>query len=234
MRLHNFFIDQKIGEQKTVRITDADLLHQLKNVFRLEKGAEIVFLDNSGFQYRSKVELLSKTEGVFEVLEVTENKIKPNREIFLYVSMIKKDNFEWILEKGTEIGVTHFVPVISSRSIKMNFNHERGLKILKEASEQSKRAFVPELQEMISLDEALKNIEENKIQAVAFHVEDGLLKLEDFTPAQSVAVFIGPEGGWSETEIEQFRKHDVTLLSLGEATLRAETAAIVASTLFLL
>ena len=234
MRLHNFFIDQKIGEQKNVRITDVELLHQLKNVFRLDKGAEIVFLDNSGFQYRSKVELLSKNEGVFEILEVTENKIKPAREIFLYVSMIKKDNFEWILEKGTEIGVTHFIPVISGRSIKMNFNNERGLKILKEASEQSKRAFVPELQAMITLDEALKNIEENKIQAVAFHVEDGLLKLEDFTPAETVAIFIGPEGGWSETEIEQFRKHDVALLSLGEATLRAETAAIVASTLFLL
>src|ERR1035437_6020103 len=137
MRLHHFFIEQKIGEAKMIRLEDADLLHQLKNVFRLEKGDEIVLLDNSDSEYRSKIELLSKKEGVFEVLEVTENIVKPTRGVCLCVSMIKKDNFEWILQKGTELGVSFFIPIISERSVKTNFNHERGLKIIKEAAEQS-------------------------------------------------------------------------------------------------
>ena len=242
MRLHNFFIEQKIGEAKNVRVENLDLLHQLKNVFRLEKGDEIVLLDNSGFQYRCRIDLLSKNEGVFEVLEATENIVKTSREIYLYVSMIKKDNFEWILEKATEIGVSHFTPVLSSRSVKINFNHERGLKIVKEASEQSGRGILPELNEIISFDEALNEVEGEKIPAIAFHLEEGLMEVADFisqklkkqSDSTKVAVFIGPEGGWSDTEVEQFRKRDVKILSLGDATLRAETAAIVASTLLLL
>ena len=242
MRLHNFFIEQKIGEAKSVSVDDADLLHQLKNVFRLEKGDEIVLLDNSGFQYRCQVELLSKNEGSFEVLEVAENAIKPAREIYLYVSMIKKDNFEWILEKATEIGVSHFAPIISGRSVKINFNHDRGLKIVKEASEQSGRGKLPELRQIISFDKALDEVGRNEIPAIAFHLEEGLMEAADFisqklkkqAEVSKIAIFIGPEGGWSDTEIEQFKKHDVNILSLGDATLRAETAAIVASTLFLL
>ena len=145
MRLHNFFIGQKIGDAKLVRVENAELVHQLKNVFRLEKGDEIILLDNSGSQYHSKVELLTKKEGVFEVLEVTENKVKPVRGVCLCVSMIKKDHFEWILEKGTELGVSYFIPIISERSIKTNFNHERGEKIIKEATEQSGRGKLPGL-----------------------------------------------------------------------------------------
>lgn len=242
MRLHNFFIDQIIGEAKVIHLENPDLLHQLKNVFRLEKGAEIILLDNSGFQYRCRVDLLSKNEGVFEVIEVTENNVKPSRDIILYVSMIKKDNFEWILEKGTEIGVAHFVPIISSRSIKTNLNIERGRKITKEASEQCGRGTLPELRDVISFDQALDEVEKFGVPAVAFHTGEGLMETADFIAGKlkkhsvqdAVAIFIGPEGGWSETEVEQFKKHDVNLLSLGDSTLRAETAAIVASTLFLL
>jgi 16S rRNA (uracil1498-N3)-methyltransferase len=217
-------------------------LRQLKSVFRLEKGDEIMLLDNSGSRYRSRVELLSKDEGVFEVLEVKEGVMKPLREIYLYVSMIKKDNLEWVLQKATEIGVAHFIPILSGRSVKTNFNHERGLKIIREAAEQSGRTVLPELRQIISFEDALDEAEKNKFPAIAFHLEEGLMEAAEFISkklkgrpgAEKVAIFIGPEGGWSDTEIEQFRKKDVDVLSLGDATLRAETAAIVASTLFLL
>ncbi|HAO64534.1 TPA: hypothetical protein DCQ44_00965 [Candidatus Taylorbacteria bacterium] len=233
MRLHNFFIDQKIGEAKLIRLEDAELLHQLKNVFRLEKDAQIVLLDNSGFQFRSRVELLTKSEGVFEVLEVTENKVKPARGVCLCVSMIKKDNFEWILEKGTELGVSYFIPIVSERSIKTNFNHERGLKIMKEASEQSGRAKLPGLYEVITLETALQQVEKDKFFAIAFH-KDGKKFDPKIADPKMNAVFIGPEGGWSEAELEAFKKYGVEIYSLGDQTLRAETAAIAASALLLL
>jgi 16S rRNA (uracil1498-N3)-methyltransferase len=233
MRLHNFFIDQKIGEAKVVRIEDGELLHQLKNVFRLEKGAELMLLDNSGMQYRSRVELLSKKEGIFEVLEVGENKINPARGVCLCVSMIKKDNFEWILEKGTELGVSYFIPIISERSIKMNFNHERGLKIIKEASEQCGRAKLPGLYEVITLENALDDIKKNEFFAITFDKSGKKFDPKIINPKMTT-VFIGPEGGWSDNEIEEFKKREIPIFSLGDATLRAETAAIVASTLILL
>lgn len=233
MRLHNFFIEQKIGEAKSVRIEDADLLHQLKNVFRLEKSAEIVLLDNSGSQFRSRVELLTKNEGVFEVLEVTENKVKPARGVCLCVSMIKKDNFEWILEKGTELGVSFFIPIISERSIKTNFNHERGVKIIKEASEQSGHGKLPGLYEVISLETALNDIKKNNFFAITFDKSGKKFDSKIANPTMTT-VFIGPEGGWSETEIAVFKKYGVGIHSLGEQTLRAETAAIAAAALLLL
>ena len=216
-----------------IRLEDAELLHQLKNVFRLEKDAQIVLLDNSGFQFRSRVELLTKSEGVFEVLEVTENKVKPARGVCLCVSMIKKDNFEWILEKGTELGVSYFIPIVSERSIKTNFNHERGLKIMKEASEQSGRAKLPGLYEVITLETALQQVEKDKFFAIAFH-KDGKKFDPKIADPKMNAVFIGPEGGWSEAELEAFKKYGVEIYSLGDQTLRAETAAIAASALLLL
>ena len=236
MRLHNFFIDQKIGEAKIIRLEDAELLHQLKNVFRLEKGEEIVLLDNSGFQFRSKIELLSKKEGIFEVLEVTENKVKPMRGVCLCVSMIKKDNFEWILEKGTELGVSYFIPIISERSIKTNFNHERGLKIIKEAAEQSGHGKLPGLYDVISLETALEGGKKDKFPSIAFHVsEDEGKKFDPKTvDPKMTAVYIGPEGGWSDAEVELFKKYGVEIYSLGSQTLRAETAAIAVSSLMLL
>jgi len=245
MRLHNFFIDQKIGEAKILRLeslNNADLLHQLKNVFRLEKGDEVVLLDNSGLEYRSKIELLSKSEGVFEVVEVTENKVTPKRDVCLCVSMIKKDNFEWILEKGTELGVSFFTPIISERSVKTNFNHERGEKIIKEASEQSGRGKLPGLYKMISLEVALDYVQKNNFLAVAFHVNNDEkenvkkfdLKMIENTGSKMTTVFIGPEGGWTENEIALFKKYGAEICSLGSQTLRAETAAIAAASLLLL
>lgn len=233
MRLHNFFIDQKIGEVKSVRVEDADLLHQLRNVFRLEKGGEVILLDNSGFQYHCRIELISKSEGVFEVLEMVENKIQTPHGVCLCVSMIKKDNFEWILEKGTELGVGYFIPIISERSVKTNFNHERGLKIIKEATEQSGRGKLPELHEVVTFEAALQDIQKNNFSAIAFHLNGKKFdtKIADKT---MTAVFVGPEGGWTENEIELFKKCNVEIYSLGDATLRAETAAIAAATLLLL
>lgn len=233
MRLHNFFIEQKIGEAKSVRVEDADLLHQLRNVFRLEKGGEVILLDNSGFQYHCRIELISKSEGVFEVLEMTENKVQSQRDVCLRVSMIKKDNFEWILEKGTELGVNCFAPVVSERSVKMNLNHERGLRIIKEATEQSGRGKLPELRQITTLEAALEDITKNNLTAIAFHLEGKKFDAK-ITDKTMTTVFIGPEGGWTENEIELFKKYNVELYSLGDATLRAETSAIAASALLLL
>ena len=233
MRLHNFFVEQKIGDSKIVTLEGAELLHQLRNVFRMNEGDEIVLLDNSGFQYLAKIEALSKSEGVFEVLEATENTVKPKRGVCLCVSMIKKDNFEWILEKGTELGVQYFIPIISERSVKTNFNHERGLKIMKEADEQSGHGKLSELYKIVSLEVALEDIKKNNFFAMAFHKSGKKFDSKIADPKMN-AVFIGPEGGWTDNELELFKKFGVEIYSLGDQTLRAETAAIAAAALLLL
>ncbi|MFA6338546.1 MAG: RsmE family RNA methyltransferase [Candidatus Paceibacterota bacterium] len=232
MRLHKFFITQKLNENvgKEIFITDSELIHQWQKVFRFSSGERIILLDNSGFEYLSEITLLTKKEAKVSIIESKENKNIPSKKLWVIQSLIKKDNFEWVIEKCTEVGVSDFVPLISDRSEKKDINMERARKIIKEASEQSGRGFMPELHEIIKIDDIVKY----KIPIVAFHLEGEQFKKEDFEGNQEMIILIGPEGGWTEREIELFKNNNVKIVCLGNCVLRAETAAIVSSALLLL
>src|SRR3989344_1191072 len=157
----------------------------------------------------------------------TEQKIK----ILLCQAVIKKDNFEWIVQKCTELGVEEFVPLIAERSEKKNLNIERLRVIGKEAAEQSGRAFITKIHEPVTLEDALAG---TKNDSIVFDASGSPLHNSSAIIHNSCSVFIGPEGGWSERELELFKQRGVKIFSLGNATLRAETAAISASALMLL
>lgn len=229
MRLHRFFIEQKIGEEKNVVIRDIELFHQLKNVFRYNVGSQVILLDNSGFEFGSIILSFAKGELKFEIFKKTQGLV-PKRNIHLFQSLIKKDNFEWVLEKGTELGVSNFTPLLSERSEKKGLNMERGRKIIKEASEQSGRGELPELHELRKLPELLENPPEN---AVVFDSSGSPFSTFNFT-LSTFNLLIGPEGGWGDKELQMFREKSIPIYSLGKQTLRAETAAIVVSTMVLL
>lgn len=229
MRLHRFFIGEKLGEQKELIVRDTQLFHQLKHVFRYNIGSQIILLDNSGFEYSAVI--LSFARGELEIKIIKKEKgFIPKREVCLFQSLIKKDNFEWILEKGTELGIYRFVPIISERSEKKSLNMSRGNKILKEASEQSGRGILPTLCEPLTIKEALDGIKNN---AIVFDSSGIPFSTFNFT-LSTFNLLIGPEGGWSEKELEMFKEKNIPVYSLGVQTLRAETASIVASSLFLL
>ena len=125
MRLHRFFIEQEILESGEIIVADRDLLHQWGKVFRLKTGDRVILFDGMGFDYVSEIVLLDKNEGVLKIVEKIPNENVPKKEIHLFQSIIKKDKFEWVLEKGTELGISHFHPIISERSEKKNINFER-------------------------------------------------------------------------------------------------------------
>lgn len=222
MRLHRFFISEAIGSKSDLSIYDEAILHQWKNVFRLRAGEQVILLDNSGYECICTLDLLSKDKAEVKVGEKTLAKNIPEKEIWLYAALVKKDTFEWIIEKATELGVSHIIPVVSERSEKKDLNMERAHKILKEASEQSGRGMLPILHEVTDLEKAVAEL---SVPAVAFHLE-GELFSSGKNSAQ--ALFIGPEGGWTDKEIEFFREKNIPIYSLGNQVLRAETAAIVA------
>src|SRR4051812_25834623 len=123
MRLHRFFIGQEI-QGDTAVIHDADLFHQLNNGFRYNVGSEIILLDGSVFEYYSTI--VSFARGEISALIIKKEKaFAPEKEVWLFQSLIKKNNFEWVLEKGTEIGISSFVPIISERSEKKGLNVAR-------------------------------------------------------------------------------------------------------------
>lgn len=230
MRLHRFFIEQKIPESGEVMITDKDLIHQWGKVFRLKASDRVIIFDGTGFDYVSEIVSLNKNEAVLKVVEKIKNENVPKKEIHLFQSIIKKDNFEWVLEKGTELGVSYFHPIISERSEKKNINFERAGKIIKEASEQSGRGSLPILGELIDLKESLGN----DFPSIAFHPTGDKFDRSNFEKEKIVGIFIGPEGGWSDRELEIFKEKGIKILSLGPQILRAETAATAISSLLLL
>jgi 16S rRNA (uracil1498-N3)-methyltransferase len=141
---------------------------------------------------------------------------------------LKKDNFEWVTQKTTEIGVSKIVPVISQRTIKLDVKIDRLKKIIREAAEQSELAYVPTLEEPTSFRKALDNA--RSCNEVFFCDASGeSLKNAKLEQSGEVAIFIGPEGGWTEAEIEIARKAGFKISSLGNSILRGETAAIAAS-----
>jgi 16S rRNA (uracil1498-N3)-methyltransferase len=228
MRLHRFFT--------------TELVNQVHRVFRLRPGDSFILFNGTGFDYVVKIANFShsgKIEAnngiIVDVDPATpaRSRFMPARKIFLYAAIVKKDNFEWIVEKATELGVTDIVPVMAERSEKKNLNEERLKKIGIEASEQSGRGDVPVIHPIESFDEAIKHAkEEGKKEEgimIAFHTK-GELFHKEVTQGKDgpIAVFIGPEGGWSEGEIEAFHTSNIAVRCLGTQVLRAETAVVAA------
>lgn len=223
MKLQRFFVENKLEEGGDLKITDTDFVHQIFHVFRKREGDEIVLLDNSGYEFLSKVISLNKKEVNVLILNKKEVENICKNEVILFASLIKKDKFEWVLEKCTELGVSSFVPVVSERSEKKDLNIERARKIIKEASEQSERGMMPEICEPITLKEALKNL---NYDAVVFHLEGEKFEEAKLKSFSKLGIFIGPEGGWGERDIELFEEKNIPFLTLGAQVLRAETASI--------
>lgn len=222
MRLHRFFVTTPI-EGSVVSIHDTNLLHQWKNVFRYQVGAQVILLDNSGKEFLSLIESLTNREAVCVVRE-TRNGQVPHHELWLCLSLIKKDRFEMAVEKATELGVSHIVPVIADRSVKMRLHMDRLNAIAVEASEQCGRARLPVIHHALTLHDALHDLQKERVHIVI--AEKGKYAQTDIQPAPC-ALCIGPEGGWSDQERELFtRMEDVHHMHLGDFTLRAETAVV--------
>ena len=224
MRLHRFYINQKIEEEAEISISDVELIHQLANVFRFKARDKVIVFDGSGFEYEAEISALNKKESQLKIVDKKEKETS-SKNVSLFLSIIKKGNFELAAEKCTEIGVTEIHPIISERSEKKDLNNERLEKIVKEASEQSGRVTLPKVFNVITLEEAVTQAVSEKKECITFHTE--VNQTENTIKSNNVAIFIGPEGGWTDKEMELFKKNNFQIKSLGQNVLRAETAAIV-------
>jgi len=230
MRLHRFYINTPLEHTKVI-IKDERLIHQWRDVFRYNVGSEVILFDGSGNEFDSVIESLGNREAQIRLVEEKQGFI-PKNKIHLYISIIKKDNLELVIEKATELGVSKVTPIISERSEKKGFNIERAKKIAIEASEQCGRADIPEIGEVASLESVL----ESNGEIIIFDPSSTsplatLLAKERGTEnykLRSTNLFIGPEGGWSPKELEIFKQKKAQVYSFGPLILRAETVAIVA------
>jgi 16S rRNA (uracil1498-N3)-methyltransferase len=221
MKLHRFIGDYSISDDK-IFSREKELVHQIRSVLRMRDGDKVVLCDGKG----EEATYLIKTEDkglVFTKEGVSRTSWLPKNNTVLFVSVLKKENFELVVQKASELGISKIVPVISARTVKMGINMDRLKKIAKEASEQSGRGNVPEITDVVSFNEAIL-FAGKKIILDPKGDKGGSMDAD--------AVFVGPEGGFTDEEISISRDCGAETVCLGKMTMRAETAAIVASYLF--
>jgi 16S rRNA (uracil1498-N3)-methyltransferase len=224
MRLHRFYITQPLGE--VVVISEVSLIKQWSKVFRYQIGDFVILFTGDGRDVTYEIQSISNKECSLKKINTALSYI-PAKKVTLYLSIIKKDNFELVVQKATELGVSTIVPIISERSEKKNLNIERLHIIATEASEQCGRGNVPIITPIISLKEALEKVPA-KSQSFILHMGGSeFLDTVKSSGDTGINLFIGPEGGWSDGELDIFKHNEITPVSLGKTVLRAETAAIV-------
>lgn len=232
MRLNRFIISELDFPSNIFEVRDKEIIHQVSRVLRLRPGQKLIF--SNGKLKDALVEILKVNNNCLrvKVLEIKENLNEPLREVFLYCSILKKKNFDLVVQKVTEIGIKEITPLICRRTVKVNIKRERLNKIIKEAAEQSGRGILPVLNEKLPFPKAVKQaLAKNGLNCL-FDQNGKSFQSENSVP-KKIGIFIGPEGGWTKDEIELAEKNNFKIVSLGNLTFRTETAAIIASYLCL-
>jgi 16S rRNA (uracil1498-N3)-methyltransferase len=223
-----FFVDRVRNGQA---ILDGDDARHLTRVLRVEAGQRYEISDNCDV-YLAEIEAAHKERVVFRTLEKLEAPAAGVR-LILCAALVKFDRFEWTIEKATELGVAEIVPFEAARSERgldraAQRRVERWRRIALEASQQSRRAHLPEVREPVTFEDAIHQIAEYRY---ALDEQPGGAALASVLPKErhqhdSVALLIGPEGGWTEPERAAFVAAGWTRVSLGPLILRSETAAL--------
>ena len=221
MKIHRFYTpDTKL--EHSFWFKESNLLHQWNKVLRFRPGQQVVLFDGETQDRLYQIIEINPTEARLELVTDYARQL-PLKNIYLFWSLLKKDKNDWVLQKATELGVSHFIPLIADRSEKTGFNIERARKIVIEASEQCGRSDIPSVRDVLHVSKA---IEQYGDKVTLYICEQDSAQT---TPVKDdVGVLVGPEGGWSDAEKVLFVEKNIQHLSLHDFTLRAETAVIMA------
>lgn len=219
------FVEQPLGERMEVHI-HGNAAHYLLGVMRLKEGAPVKLFDNISGEYLATVSSVGKRDLVVTV----EAKLRAREsvpDLWLCQALIKKDRFDWIAEKACELGVARFVPTLTARCVVDKVKEDRLAAHMIEAAEQCERTALPEIAPLTKLDALLKSWPDGR--TLYFCDERGGEPFGDATASGPAAVLIGPEGGFTDEENAAIRAHPLArAVSLGPRILRADTAAVVA------
>ncbi len=239
--MHRFFVSPSSISGESVTLSDAQA-YQVARVLRLKTGDRVIVLDGSGYEFEVEMEAVSSQRAQGKVTRKALSQSEPKTSVTLYQGLLKGSKFEYALQKCTEVGVTSFVPLVCRRCVAdtdrlSEAKLARWRDIIREASEQSRRGKLPSLGSPVTLEQACTTAKGLRLLPWEAEATTGLRSVlrqgqAGKLPAK-VSLFIGPEGGFDETEVEYARSRGVTPVTLGPRTLRAETAAVVAASLVL-
>lgn len=227
-----FFIKKEDIKDSSVTITGADAVH-ISKVLRTDTGDTLTLCDGCGTDFLAKVVSVSKDSVLLNITKTLPCLSEPCVAVTLFQSLPKQSKMDYIIEKCTELGISAIIPVASKRSVvKVDDKKteakklERWRKIAQESVKQCNRGKIPEVKDIMTLPEAIKYSQGLDLSLSAYECETKKsLKsaLSGATP-KSVGIFIGPEGGFDESEIALFNDADIKTVTLGKRILRTETA----------
>jgi len=240
MSVNRFFVPISSFEGELVRLS-REQAHQVRQVLRLGPGDTVVVLDDRGAEYEVTLTAASPKEAVGRVVSTRPAAGEPAVQLTLFQSLLIREKFEWVLQKATEIGVAQIVPVLTARGLVRTKQIEenkldRWRRIVTEAAEQAHRGRIPRLEPVALFGDVFSRFVGFDRFLIAAPSETVSLReaLRGMgRPDPSIALLIGPEGGFTDDEVALARDKGALAVGLGSRILRTETAAIVASALIL-
>lgn len=234
--MYQFFVQQNQIQDKIIRITGPDVNH-IKNVLRMKPGKEIAVSNGvDGREYRCGILEIQDEQIVCELRFIKEEGVELSSKIYLFQGLPKSDKMEFIIQKAVELGVFEIIPVASKRTVvKLDEKKEKNKRnrwqgIAEAAAKQSKRRIIPQVKGVMSFETAVGYASKMDIKIIPYELAEGMEDTKAIIGSlrdnQSVAVFIGPEGGFDEKEIQAAVQNGLQPITLGKRILRTETAGL--------
>ncbi|MBQ9444340.1 MAG: 16S rRNA (uracil(1498)-N(3))-methyltransferase [Lachnospiraceae bacterium] len=235
--MHHFFADPADITDRDIYIRGEDHNH-IKNVLRMKPGETLSVSDGiSGNEYRCHIEDFEGGAVHCRLDFIKEADTELPAEILVFQCIPKSDKMELVIQKAVELGAAEIIPVASKRCIahyegrKAEDRVRRWNQIAKGAAKQSMRARIPEVRKIMGFEEALSYAGKCDVRIIPYELAEGFNTtreiIDPLKEGSSIAVFVGPEGGFAEEEIEKAKEHDIVPVTLGHRILRTETAAMV-------
>lgn len=226
-KIHRFIGDFDLAKDEII-ITDKERVNHMRNVLKLFEGERISLCDGKGNDADAKIGSIEKEKIIIHIVSRFCNLAEPEQEVTLFTAVLKGDNFDFIVQKATEIGVSHIVPIITENTVKQGINKGRLERIALEAAELSGRGMVPTIQNCLEFGEAI-GFALAHCELIYFFDTTGTKQNFKVGEKKKIGLFVGPEGGWGDEERIMASDAGCVFASLGPRVMRGETAAIIAS-----
>ena len=234
--MYRFFVEPAQIQDHKIIITGSDVNH-IKNVLRMKIGEEIAIsngVDNR--EYRCGIEEYRDGEVVCTLRFIKEDGVELPARIYLFQGLPKADKMELVIQKAVELGVYEVIPVAAKRCVvkldekKAAAKVDRWQGIAESAAKQSKRGVIPAVHSVVSMREAIEYARDMDVKLIPYELAEDMQHtkavIEAVKAGESIAVFIGPEGGFEESEIQAALEANIEPVTLGRRILRTETAGL--------
>ena len=233
--MYRFFVEKEQIGEKTIRIIGSDVNH-IRNVLRMKPGEEILISDGEKKEYHCEIKTLDPEYVEALIMFVKEEGLELPSKVYLFQGLPKNDKMELIIQKAVELGVYAVVPVATKRAVvKLDDKKEakklvRWQSISESAAKQAKRLIIPEVMPVMSFKEAVAFSQTMDVRLIPYELAENMAYtrqvLSQIKPGQSIGIFIGPEGGFAEEEVELALNSGMETITLGKRILRTDTAGM--------